>query len=145
MTTLVANGRVASRPRDDRDGRAVPDVPEFHLSAGAREILNRRPAVGLALGVVRNGRFEFQGHGLADIASRRSITEDTVFRVASITKLFTAIAVMQLMEEGLVDLDAPARDYLRAYALVPVDDSFRPATVRQLLTHTAGIPDMRHV
>ncbi len=82
--------------------------------------LNRWPAVGLAVGVVRDGRLEFfHGHGLADIASSTPITEDTVFRIASITKTFTAIAVMQLWEQGLVDLDAPANDYLRAYRLIP--------------------------
>ncbi|HEY9379025.1 MAG TPA: serine hydrolase domain-containing protein, partial [Jiangellaceae bacterium] len=83
-------------------------------------MLNRRPAVGLAVGVVRNGRLEyFHGHGVADIASGAPITKDTVFRIASITKTFTAIAVMQLWEQGLLDLDAPANDYLRAYPLVP--------------------------
>ena len=67
-----------------------------------------------------------------------------MFRIASITKTFTAIAVMQLWEQGLVDLDAPANDYLRAYRLIPAKASFRPATVRQLLTHTAGIPELVH-
>jgi CubicO group peptidase (beta-lactamase class C family) len=49
---------------------------------------------------------------------------------------------MQLCEQGLVDLDAPANDYLRAYKLIPAKESFRPATVRHLLTHTSGIPEM---
>ena len=52
------------------------------------------------------------GRGFADNASTTPITEDTVFRVGSVTKLFTAIAVMQLVEQGRVDLDAPADDYL---------------------------------
>ena len=116
------------------------------MEAGVQEILNRRPAVGLALGVVRDGRLEFfHGHGLADIASNAPITEDTVFRIGSITKLFTAIAVMQLWEQGLVDLDAPANDYLRAYKLVSAQAGWRPATLRHLLTHTAGIPEVRGV
>ncbi len=59
------------------------------------------------------------GHGLADIASDTPVTEDTVFRIGSVTKTFTAIAVMQLWEQGLVDLDAPANAYLRAYRLLP--------------------------
>ena len=70
--------------------------------------------------MVRNGRLEFfSGHGLADIASNTPVTQDTVFRIGSITKTFTAIAVLQLWEQGLVDLDAPANDYLRAYQLIP--------------------------
>jgi CubicO group peptidase (beta-lactamase class C family) len=116
------------------------DQPTIQRRVG--EILNRWPAVGLAFGVVRDGSLEFfSTHGLADIATRTPVTEDTVFRIASITKTFTAIAVMQLVERGLVDLDAPANDYLRAYQLVPREPGWRPATVRQLLTHTAGIDE----
>jgi CubicO group peptidase (beta-lactamase class C family) len=120
----------------------LSEVDELEMTARVGEILNRRPAVGFALGVVRNGSLEFfHGHGVADIPSNAPITEDTVFRIASITKTFTAIAVMQLWEQGLVDLDGPANDYLRAYQLVPAKASWRPATVRHLLTHTAGIAE----
>ena len=52
----------------------------------------------------------FHGHGVAKASSRRPVTQDTVFRVGSVTKTFTAVAVMQLWERGLVDLDAPAND-----------------------------------
>jgi CubicO group peptidase (beta-lactamase class C family) len=93
--------------------------------------------------VVRNGRLQsFHGHGFADIASRRPVTAETVFRIGSITKTFTAIAVMQLWEQGLVDLDAPANDYLRAYRLIPAKAGHRPVTVRHLLTHTSGLPQL---
>lgn len=123
--------------------RAAREVDELELRARVGEIVNRRPVVGLAVGVVRGGGLErFSAHGFADIASGTPITEDTVFRVASITKTLTAVAVMQLSERGLVDLDAPANNYLRAYRLVPAEESFRPATVRDLLTHTAGVPQM---
>jgi CubicO group peptidase (beta-lactamase class C family) len=119
-------------------------VDQAELKARTDGILNRHPAVGLAVGVVRDGRLQFfHGHGLADVASGTPVTEDTVFRIGSITKTFTAIAVMQLWEQGLVDLDAPANDYLRAYELVPAKP-FRPATVGHLLTHTAGIPEVVH-
>jgi CubicO group peptidase (beta-lactamase class C family) len=132
--TSTAVGRHTTRAMD-----------ELALTAMVRGLLNRRPTVGLALGVVRDGRLEsFHAHGLADVAAHRPVTEDTVFRIASITKTFTAIAVMQLWERGLVDLDAPANEYLRAYKLVPAKAGFRPATVRQLLTHTAGIREVLH-
>ncbi len=120
------------------DGSKTIDEPE--LNARVQEILNRHPAVGLAVGVVRGGSLAFfYGHGVADIASSTPITEDTVFRIGSITKTFTAIAVMQLWEQGLLDLDAPANDYLRAYQLIPAKAAHRPATVRHLLTYTAGL------
>jgi CubicO group peptidase (beta-lactamase class C family) len=118
----------------------MPVIDELTMTARVAEILNRQPAVGFALGVVRDGALEFfYPHGVADVATRRPIAEDTIFRIASITKTFTAIAVMQLWEQGLVDLDAPANDYLRAYQLVPAKAHWRPATLRDLLTHTAGV------
>ncbi len=140
---MIATGT----PRAGRwEDRAAPSIDDREIGVAVREIVNRWPAVGLAVGVVRNGRLEsFYGHGCADIRSNRPITQDTVFRIASISKTFTAIAVMQLWENGLVDLDAPASDYLRAYRLIPPTQSSRPATVRDLLTHTAGVPEELHL
>jgi CubicO group peptidase (beta-lactamase class C family) len=135
---LATNER---RPASTQE--STPEIDELKARVG--EILSRRPAIGLALGVVRNGSLVFfHGHGMADIASRTPITEDTGFRIASISKTFTAVAVMQLWEQGLVDLDAPANDYLRAYRLIPASAGHRPATVRHLLTHTAGVPQTVH-
>lgn len=136
-----------STPRPgDRHERAEPKIDELETKARVRGILNRRPAVGLAVGVVRNGSLEFfQGHGVADITSNTPITEDTVFRMGSVTKTVTAVAVMQLWEQGRVDLDAPANDHLRAYRLIPAKAGLRPATLRHLLTHTAGIPEVVYV
>ena len=145
MSTVVKNPFVKTRSGEVRGSLAEGVVDEFEMKARVSEILNRWPTVGLAVGVVRNGSLEFfHGHGVADIGSNTPITEDTVFRIASITKTFTAIAVMQLWEQGLIDLDAPANDYLRAFRLVPAKASFRPATVRHLLTHTAGIREVLH-
>ena len=139
MSTDVKHPEAKTRAGAARRGV----ITERQLTAQMNGILNRHPCVGLAFGVVRDGRLAFfHGHGFADTASQTAITEDTVFRIASITKTVTAIAVMQLWEQGLVDLDAPANDYLRAYKLVPARASFQPATVRHLLTHTAGIPQV---
>src|SRR5215204_5847039 len=133
----------AYRHEGERQQAAVPPLDQSEMKARVEEILNRRPAVGLAVGVLRDGSLEsFYGHGVAEIASGAPVTEDTVFRIGSITKTFTAIAVMQLWEQGLVELDAPANDYLRAYELIPAKASWRPATVRHLLTHTAGVPKL---
>ena len=129
-------------------GAAQPGTPAIDQSAlrlSVAQILDRHPAVGLAVGVLSEGRFETACHGRADLASGVPVTEHTVFRIASITKTMTAIAVMQLWEAGLMDLDAPASDYLRAYRLILRDPRFRQPTIRQLLTHTAGIPDARHL
>jgi CubicO group peptidase (beta-lactamase class C family) len=134
MATLIA-----------RSDRLLPLLERPEIEAEVNALLNRHPCVGLAVGVVRDGRLEyFRGHGLADVASATPVTEDTVFRIGSITKTFTAVAVTQLWEQGSVDLDAPANDYLRAFQLIPQRASFQPPTVRHLLTHTAGLPELLH-
>jgi CubicO group peptidase (beta-lactamase class C family) len=137
---------MAGKTDDSPRGTRPAGVPPHDLVDRLGEILDRRPAVGLAVGVVRGGRLELiHGHGVADVGSRSPITQDTVFRIGSITKTVTAIAIMQLWERGLVDLDAPASDYLRAFRLVPASESWRRVTLRHLLTHTAGIPDVRRL
>lgn len=117
---------------------------ELHMKARAGEILNHR-AAGPAVGVVRSGQLEFfRGHGIADIVSNTPVTEDAVSPIASITKTLTAIAVMQLREQGLIDLAAPGSDHLRACRLIPAKASPRPVTVGELLTRTAGVPQIQH-
>ena len=113
---------------------AVEDLRQTVVAVG-----NRWPSAGLAVAVVRDGTLDgFIGQGVADVDSNIPITADTVFRIGSITKTFTAVAVMQLWEQGLIDLDAPAEDYLRTFRLVPRPGVSMP-TLRHLLTHTAGL------
>jgi CubicO group peptidase (beta-lactamase class C family) len=115
-------------------------IDDLNLKATIDQVLDRWPCAGLTVAVVADGNIVwFHGHGLADVAAKTPIAEDTVFRIGSITKTFTAVAVMQLWEQGLLDLDAPANDYLHTFRLVPAEPNFRPATVRHLLTHTAGV------
>jgi CubicO group peptidase (beta-lactamase class C family) len=133
---------IEQAPRERRT-EGAHESEDSLLRSGIGEIMARRPCVGLAMGIVKGGRLDsFIAAGVADIRSVTPITEDTVFRVASITKTFTAVAVMQLWEQGIVDLDAPADQYLRAYRLIPARPGFRQATVRDLLTHTAGVPEI---
>ena len=82
-------------------------IDDGDLRAKVVEVLDRWPSAGLAVAVVRDGGLAwFHGHGVGDISSKNPITKDTAFRIGSITKTFTAIAVLQLSEQGLVDLDA---------------------------------------
>lgn len=78
-------------------------------------------------------RYQYRG-GFADIASGRSVTEVTTFHAYSVTKTFTAVAILQLMEQGLLELDTPAQRYLPDFPY-PAD-----ITLRHLLAHRAGIP-----
>lgn len=97
---------------------------------------------GAALVFVRGGRIVYQrGYGVADLARRTPVDpERTVWPIASITKVLTAIAALQLAEEGKLSLDG---DVNRALTRLQVpDQGFGPLTLRQLLTHTAALDEL---
>ncbi len=113
------------------------------LDARVDDLLRRHAMVGIAVGVVENGELSHvRTRGCADLESRSPVSEDTVFRIASMTKTFTAVAIMQLVEQGRLDLDLPAENYLRSFRLERVRPGAPPATLRHLLTHTAGVPEV---
>jgi CubicO group peptidase (beta-lactamase class C family) len=107
----------------------------------ARMAEDRIPGAGFVF--VQNGRVAvIRGYGLANVAEqRRVLPESTIWRVGSISKIFTATGVMQLVDRGVVELDAPIDRYLRRVAIPPTYPD--PVTVRQLLTHTAGFDEVR--
>ncbi|MDO1559571.1 serine hydrolase domain-containing protein [Brevundimonas sp. 2R-24] len=97
-------------------------------------------APGVVWGVVHQGRLVHVGvYGVRDFDARRPVDADSLFRIASMSKAFTALAVLKLRDEGRLSLDAPAEDYvpeLRGLAY-PTADSPK-IRVRDLLNHTAG-------
>jgi CubicO group peptidase (beta-lactamase class C family) len=92
---------------------------------------------GAVVVVVKDGQVLFQqGYGYADVAARRPVDPaTTLFRPGSITKLFTWTAVMQLVEQGKIDLDADVNRYLD-FSIPPFDG--KPITMRNIMTHTPG-------
>jgi len=103
--------------------------------------LRNRNIAGAVVSVVKDGQVLFQkGYGYADAEAKKPVLPDqTLFRPGSISKLFTATAVMQLVEQGKLDLDHDVNDYLDF--AIPKTYS-QPVTLRQLLTHTAGFEDI---
>ncbi|MGE4063744.1 MAG: serine hydrolase domain-containing protein [Rhodospirillaceae bacterium] len=97
-------------------------------------------APGLVYGVVENGKLvHVKAFGVQDIKSKRPVTPDSLFRIASMTKAFTALTLVKLRDDGLIRFDALAEDYvpeLRGWRY-PTLDSPR-VRVRDLLTHTGG-------
>ena len=103
---------------------------------------------GLTMAIVdSNTGFTWtQGLGFANTAAHTPMNENTVVGIGSIGKLFTAIAVMQLVEEGILDLDTPIVEYLPNFSVLPalnsaVNADYRNITTRMLMTHTSGIPE----
>jgi serine beta-lactamase-like protein LACTB, mitochondrial len=96
----------------------------------------RTGAPGIAAAIVKEGQLVWAGgDGLAHVEHNVPVRADTVFRVGSITKTITAVAVLQLVEKGLVGLDDPIGKYVPKY---PKERS-SVITVRHILTHTSGI------
>jgi CubicO group peptidase (beta-lactamase class C family) len=98
---------------------------------------------GAAWGVVIDGQLVHSGaSGYRDIASKAPATPDTVFRIASMTKSFTAMAILKLRDEGKLSLDDPAERHLpemKGWASATADAP--RITIRHLLTHGAGFPE----
>ncbi|MCL4560090.1 MAG: beta-lactamase family protein [Chloroflexi bacterium] len=102
--------------------------------------MNQYTLSGMAVGVVQKGKLIFaKGYGVADASTGKPVTPDTIFRIASISKTFTAIAVMQLWEQGKIQLDDPVNKYLKTYQVLHPDPNAPPVTIRHMLTHTSGI------
>jgi CubicO group peptidase (beta-lactamase class C family) len=92
--------------------------------------------------VAENGKIIYKkGFGMANMEWAIPNQPDTKFRIASITKQFTAALVLQLVEEGKIKLDGKITDYLTDYR----KDTGEKVTIHQLLTHTSGIPDYKNV
>ena len=97
---------------------------------------------GLAVGLVLDGELIYaRSFGALDRAVRRPVDGETLFRIASLTKSFTALAVLKLRDAGAIELDAPLVRYLPELASVAVPVRDAPAlTARMLLTHASGLP-----
>ena len=102
--------------------------------------LERGDIAGAVVVVVKDGQVLLQkGYGYADVAKRTPVDpETTLFRPGSVSKLFTWTAVMQLVEQGKLDLDADVNEYLDFE--IPARDG-KPVTLRQIMTHTAGLEE----
>jgi CubicO group peptidase (beta-lactamase class C family) len=112
------------------------------VEAVFRDTLKSQPTPGLAYGVVVDGELALaDGFGIQNIQDKSPVTPDSVFRIASMTKSFTAMSLMKLRDEGKLRLDALVADYVPELAKLryPTRDS-APIRVRDLLTMSAGLP-----
>jgi CubicO group peptidase (beta-lactamase class C family) len=116
-----------------------PDLEAF-FDALIPAQLQSRDIAGAVISVVKDGQVLLaKGYGFADFAAKKPVVADkTLFRPGSISKVFTATAVMQLVEQGKLDLDRDVNDYLD-FAIPKTYDA--PITLRRLLTHTAGFEE----
>jgi len=98
--------------------------------------MDGRKIPGLQLAIVRHGKIIKTGnYGLANVQDSIAVSNQTLFTINSITKAFTGVAILQLVEAGKLKLDAPVSAYLP-----DLPEPWRPVTILQLLSHTSGIP-----
>jgi len=98
-----------------------------------------QPAV--SIGIVHDQELVFaKGYGLADLAKKTPATADTAYRIASISKTFTAHCLLQLRDAGKLSLDDPITKWIPELKLSNVDPARPAVTIRHLITHTGGVP-----
>jgi CubicO group peptidase (beta-lactamase class C family) len=139
---------VAAAPAAPRDGpmssppAMIKSDVDAWLDGYMPYALKRGDAAGAVVVVVKDGKVLTQrGFGYADVGSRRPVDpETTLFRQASVSKLITWTAVMQLVEQGKVDLDRDINAYLD-FRIPPFEG--KPVTMRNLMTHTGGFDEVQ--
>jgi D-alanyl-D-alanine carboxypeptidase len=125
---------------------AIADDPEVQaatrlFSAWLEGQIAYRGLPGVAVGVVHDQQLVWsKGFGFADVATKRPMTADTRFRIASNSKLFAAIAILQLREAGKLRLDDPVQQHLPWFTVKPAGADDGPITIEQLLSHSSGLP-----
>jgi serine beta-lactamase-like protein LACTB len=134
LLVLPAAGRAQAQTDPPKEYAAAVDALDRFI---AREVADKRlPALSIAL--VDDQKIVWaRGYGFADADKKKPATADTVYRVGSVSKLFTDIAVMQLVEQGKLDLDAPVTKYLPDFK--PISKYDKPITLRMLMSHRSGL------
>lgn len=134
LVALLPAGSAAGRPAPPERYAAAVAALDGWVAGQAAE--KRIPALSIAL-VDDQAIVWAKGYGFEDAARTRPATAETAYRVGSVSKLFTDIAVMQLVEAGTLDLDAPVKKYLPDFA--PRGPEAEGITLRQLMAHRSGL------
>lgn len=122
------------------DSQAAPGSNLARVEAYIREFMAMTPIPGLSVVLVQGDQVLFErGYGVETLGSNRRMTAQSSSAIGSFTKSFTTLAIMQLVEQGRIELDAPVVEYLPWFALADKEAS-QQITVRMLLSHTSGLP-----
>src|SRR5450631_3411426 len=107
-----------------------------YISWLAHREMSKHDVTGLSIALVDDQQVVWAtGFGFADKAGKVPATAETIYRAGSISKLFTATAVMQLAEQGLLDIDKPLQSYLPEFSIKSRFSDADPITLRSIMTH----------
>lgn len=125
----------------DRAKKLAAAFPEIERLFTER--VERQHMPGAVMGVIIDGELVWvKSAGVQDVKGRAPVTPDSLFRIASMTKSFTAMAILKLRDEGKLSLDDPVARYVPALASLPYPTKDSPVlTIRHLLTHSEGFPE----
>ena len=140
-TYAQQSAAAATQPKIDI--AADPDVlaAERLFGAWIEGQIAYRGWAGVSVGVVKDQQLVWKaGYGFADTKSREPMTSATKFRIASHSKVFNAIAIMQLREQGKLKLEDPVSKYLPWFKYKPVGDDDGEITIEHLISHSSGLP-----
>jgi CubicO group peptidase (beta-lactamase class C family) len=149
QTAMVSKPAGAPVPKAEKPLVVIPPAVQHPLEKSDLETffdgiiplqLERSDVAGATVLVTKNGKELLKkGYGFSDVAKKKPVDpETTMFRLASISKLFTWISVMQLAEQGKLDIDADINKYLD-FQIAPAFG--KPITLRNLMTHTGGFEE----
>jgi CubicO group peptidase (beta-lactamase class C family) len=139
LALVQAGARAAEPPRASTDARLAQALRLFGEWLDAKLAYEKIPGASVGL-VVDQELVWSRGFGYADVSRKVPATPDTIYGICSISKLFTAIAVMQQRDAGKLQLDDPVHNYLPYFALKPTSPDDPPVRIRDLLTHSGGVP-----
>jgi putative ATP-binding cassette transporter len=109
-----------------------------------QSIMKSNNIAGLSISVVRDQEVIWEnGYGYSDVAEKEPALPSTIYRIASITKLFTSLSIMMIQQKGMLDINASVKSYLPEFAVQSRDGWDKKMTIKHLLTHTSGLPANR--
>ena len=117
------------------------DYAKEHLTWLVQKEMKRYNVIGVSIAIVDDQEVVWaQGFGFSDKKNKLPATAETAYRIGSISKLFTDMAVMKLAEAGIVDIDRPLKDYLPQFSIRTRFPDSDPITPRNIMTHHSGLP-----
>ncbi|WP_375434381.1 serine hydrolase [uncultured Hymenobacter sp.] len=141
LTALPGLLACSQRPVISIADPTSPPTPAAQVDAFLRREMQERRIPGLQVAVVQHQQIVLlKSFGFANLQDSVRVTNRSVFPLNSCTKAFTGVALLQLVEEGKVDLAAPVSRYLNGLSA-----AWQPVTIRQLLTHVSGLPDINRL
>ena len=139
--SLAMPASLGAQARADGRRAAAPAARFDSVRALVTRVMEENGLPSVSLAVAKDGRIIWEeAFGWADRERMMAATPHTLYSLASISKPMTAAGVMKLVERGLVDLDRPINNYLGAGKLRGINGDPEKATVRRVLSHTAGLP-----